>query len=233
VRVTGNVKFDMEIPPASIVAGREFRAQCLAGRPVWIAGSTHDGEEQAALDAHAVVRERHPDALLILVPRHPQRFEGVRGLLRRRGDPYVQRSTGERPDAAHAVFLLDTLGELQAFYAASDIAFVGGSLVPVGGHNLLEPAALALPMLSGPHTHNGQDIAELLQQCGALRIVRSTGELAQRVCAWFDDPAGAREAGARGQQAVAQSRGAVERLVAMVAPLVRSSAGPPAASSGS
>jgi 3-deoxy-D-manno-octulosonic-acid transferase len=233
VRVTGNVKFDMEIPAAAIDAGRDFRAQCVPGRPVWIAGSTHEGEEQAALDAHAIVRRRHPEALLILVPRHPQRFEAVRGLLRRRGDPFVQRSSGERLGPGQSVFLLDTLGELQTFYAASDVAFVGGSLVPVGGHNLLEPAALALPMLSGPHTHNGQDIAELLQQCGALRIVRSTGELAQRVSAWFDDPTAARAAGTQGQQAVAQSRGAVERLVAMVAPLVRSSDGPPAASSAS
>jgi 3-deoxy-D-manno-octulosonic-acid transferase len=230
--VTGNVKFDTEIPVAAIDAGRDFRAQCEPGRPVWIAGSTHEGEEQAALDAHAIVRRRHPEAMLILVPRHPQRFEAVRSLLRKRGDPFMQRSSGERPGSGHSVFLLDTLGELQAFYAASDVAFVGGSLVPVGGHNLLEPAALALPMLSGPHTHNGQDIAELLQQCGALRIVRGTEELAQRVSAWFDEPAAAQAAGAQGQQAVAQSRGAVERLVAMVAPLVRSSDAPPAASSG-
>jgi 3-deoxy-D-manno-octulosonic-acid transferase len=230
VHVTGNVKFDLEIPPATVAAGREFRAGAAPSRPVWIAGSTHEGEEEAALDAHARVREAHPEALLILVPRHPQRFEAVRTLLRRRDVPFAQRSSGAAPGPREAVFLLDTLGELQTFYAAADVAFVGGSLVPVGGHNLLEPAVLGMPMASGPHTQNAQDVAELLQQCGALRIVRSREELAQRVTAWFDDPARARADGQRGRQVVAQSRGAVGRLVALIVPLVRATDGRPAGS---
>jgi len=220
VRVTGNVKFDMEIPPATIAAGCEFRGRCGAGRPVWIAGSTHEGEEEAALAAHTLVRAHHSQALLILVPRHPQRFEAVRNLLRKRGNGFAQRSSGEVPTAAQETFLVDTLGELQMFYAAADVAFVGGSLVPIGGHNLLEPAVLGMPLLSGPHTHNAQDIADLLQQCGALHIVRSEAELAQRVGGYFDDPERARASGAQGQQTVAQSRGAVGRLVAMVVPLL-------------
>jgi 3-deoxy-D-manno-octulosonic-acid transferase len=220
VHVTGNVKFDLEIAAESIAAGRDFRARSAAGRPVWIAGSTHEGEEDAVLAAHAVVRERHPGALLLLVPRHPQRFDAVRSLLRRQGVAYAQRSSGEVPAPDHSVFLVDTLGELQMFYAAADVAFVGGSLVPVGGHSLLEPAVLGLPMLSGPHVQNAQDVADLLEQCGALRIVRSREDLADRACQWFDDPALARTAGERGRQAVAQSRGAVQRLVAMVAPLL-------------
>jgi len=231
VRVTGNVKFDLEIPPATVAAGREFRAGAAAARPVWVAGSTHEGEEEAALDAHARIRADHPAALLVLVPRHPQRFEAVRTLLRRRGLAFAQRSSGATPGPQHAVFLVDTLGELQMFYAASDVAFVGGSLVPVGGHNLLEPAALGMPMASGPHTHNAQDVADLLQHCGALSIVRSREELAQRVAAWFADPAGARADGERGRAAVAQSRGAVERLVEMIAPLVSRTAAPSAGSS--
>ena len=226
VRVTGNVKFDLEIPAAAIDAGRAFRARCAPGRPVWIAGSTHEGEEEAVLEAHARVRERHPDALLLLVPRHPQRFESVRALLRRRGVGFAQRSSGEEPRTAQPVFLVDTLGELQMFYAAADVAFVAGSLVPVGGHSLLEPAVLGLPMLSGPHTHNAQDVADLFEQCGALAIVRDTDELAARIGAWFDDPAGARAVGGRARQAVEQSRGAVGRIVAMVTPLLS----PPAAS---
>jgi 3-deoxy-D-manno-octulosonic-acid transferase len=220
VQVTGNVKFDLVIPDATVEAGRAFRARAAAGRPVWIAGSTHEGEEEAALDAHARVGERHPDALLILVPRHPQRFEAVRALLRRRGLDFAQRSALAEPRPRDAVFLVDTLGELQVFYAAADVAFVGGSLVPVGGHNLLEPAVLGLPMLSGPHTQNAQDVAELLQECGALRIVRSREELAQRIGEWFDDPALARADGARGLETVAQSRGAVDRLVTMIEPLL-------------
>jgi 3-deoxy-D-manno-octulosonic-acid transferase len=220
VRVTGNVKFDMEIPAAAIEAGRGFRARHAATRPVWIAGSTHEGEEEAVLDAHALLRERHPGALLILVPRHPQRFDAVRALLRRRSVAFARRSTGEEPTAADTVFLVDTLGELQMFYAAADVAFVAGSLVPIGGHSLLEPAVLGLPMVTGPHNHNAQDIADLFAQCGALRIARSPEELAQRVGEWFDDPSMARADGARGQAAVIQSRGAVRRLVAMVTPLL-------------
>lgn len=226
VRVTGNVKYDMEVPAAAIEAGRAFRARVAARRPVWIAGSTHEGEEEVVLAAHAIVRARHPEALLILVPRHPQRFDAVRALLRRRGVEFASRSAGEEPAARHGVFLVDTLGELQMFYAAADVAFVAGSLVPIGGHSLLEPAVLGLPMLSGPHNHNAQDVADLFEQCGALRIVRSKEELAQRTCDWFDDPARARADGERGRQAVAQSRGAVTRLVAMVAPLLSRPAEP-------
>jgi 3-deoxy-D-manno-octulosonic-acid transferase len=220
VQVTGNIKYDLQIPRASIEAGHQFRARCGTSRFVWIAGSTHEGEEEAALDAHAQLRERHPGALLILVPRHPQRFDAVRALLRKRGARYVQRSSGLVPDAEHAVFLVDTLGELQVFYAASDVAFVGGSLVPVGGHNLLEPAVLGLPMLSGPHTHNAQDIAEVLEQCGALGIVRGAAELAQRLFDYSEAPERARADGERGRQVVELSRGAVDRLVAMVVPLL-------------
>jgi 3-deoxy-D-manno-octulosonic-acid transferase len=220
VLVTGNVKFDMEIPPATIDAGRDFRERHATGRPVWIAGSTHEGEEEAVLAAHDRVRSHHPTAVLILAPRHPQRFDAVRSLLRKRGRGFTQRSSGQAPGAADDVFLVDTLGDLQMFYAAADVAFVGGSLVPVGGHNLLEPAVLGMPILSGPHTHNAQDIAELLLQSGALRIVRSREDLAQRVSDYFDDPDRARQDGARGREAVAQSRGAVGRLVEMALPLV-------------
>jgi 3-deoxy-D-manno-octulosonic-acid transferase len=159
----------------------------------------------------------------------------VRTLLRRKGVDFAQRSSGREPTATDPVYLVDTLGELQMFYAAADVAFVAGSLVPVGGHSLLEPAVLGLPMLSGPHTQNAQDVADLFEQCGALRIVRSAEQLAQRVSQWFDDPELARADGARGQQAVAQSRGAVDRLVAMVVPLLSrpASGAPPAASSAS
>jgi 3-deoxy-D-manno-octulosonic-acid transferase len=223
IQVTGNIKYDLEIPKAQVEAGKALRAAWGAARPVWIAGSTHEGEEDAALAAHAAVRATHPDALLLLVPRHPQRFDAVRQLLGQRSIRYQQRSNGLLPAPDDAVFLIDTLGELQMLYAATDIAFVGGSLVPIGGHNLLEPAVLGLPILSGPHTHNGQDIAELLIQCGALRLVAGREELAAALQRWFDDPERARSAGEGGRHAVAANRGAVGRLVAMIEPLLRSS----------
>jgi len=220
VHVTGNIKYDLAIPAATIAAGRELRRQWNAARPVWIAGSTHAGEEDAALAAHASVRAKYRDALLLLVPRHPQRFDEVRSLLRERNVAFAQRSAGALPAAEDAVFLVDSLGELQMFYAAADIAFVAGSLVPIGGHSLLEPAVLGLPLLSGPHTQNSQDSADLLAQAGALRIVQDADQLGGHVADWMGDPAQARAAGARGQEAVASSRGAVDRLVAMIDPLL-------------
>ncbi len=170
------------------------------------------------------MRVRHPDTLLLLVPRHPQRFDAVRALLRKRGVPHAQRSAGAVPAPGDAVFLIDTLGELQMFYAAADIAFVAGSLVPIGGHSMLEPAVLGLPMLSGPHTHNSQDIADMFEHAGALRIVRSQEELGYRLIEWIGDPERARATGAIGREAVAANRGAVDRLVAMIEPLLRTSA---------
>jgi len=224
VRVTGNIKYDIDIPAPVIAAGQAMRAQWGAARPVWIAGSTHEGEEEACLAAHALVRARHADALLLLVPRHPQRFDAVRALLRRQKVSHVQRSAGALPAAADAVLLVDTLGELQMLYAASDVAFVAGSLVPVGGHSLLEPAVLGLPLLSGPYTQNSQDIADLMQQAGALRIVRNQEELGSCVADCFDDPAQARRAGELGREAVAANRGAVSRLADLIDPLLRASA---------
>ena len=233
VHVTGNIKLDLQIPEAAIDAGRDFRRRHAAGRPVWIAGSTHEGEEDAALAAHAVACTRHPDALLVLVPRHPKRFEAVRTMLQRRGVSYAQRSSGGVPAEGDGVFLLDTLGELQTFYAAADVAFVGGTLVPVGGHNLLEPAVLGLPILAGPHTHNAPEIARLLADSGALTTVRNGDELAGQVSGFFDDPPRAAAVGRRGRGAVDASRGAVYRLVALIEPLLRSSDERPAPSSAS
>ena len=175
--------------------------------------------------------KRRANALLVLVPRHPQRFESVRALLRKRGVRFAQRSLDQLPGAADEVFLIDTLGELQMLYAAVDVAFVGGSLVPIGGHSLLEPAVLGLPLLSGPHTQNSQDAADLLAGVGALQIVRSGDDLAHQLETLLGDPARARAAGASGRQAVAANRGAVNRLVAMVEPVLSPPGAPPAASS--
>ncbi len=230
VRVTGNVKFDLEIPDAVVAAGRELRSRCAPGRPVWIAGSTHEGEESAALAAHAAIRTRHPSALLLLVPRHPQRFEAVQALLTKGGCPFAKRSSGALPSAQDEVYLVDTLGELQMFYAAADVAFVGGSLVSVGGHSLLEPALLGLPVIAGPWMQNAREVAELLTLAGALTTVRDGDQLAARVLECFDNPEAARADGAKGREAVAANRGAVGRVVEMVLPLLRASeSGPPSA----
>ncbi len=218
--VTGNVKFDFELPPGLPARGRALREEHAGNRPVWIAGSTHDGEEDLVLDAHVAVRRELPDALLVLVPRHRNRFDSVAALLRRRGVAFVARSTRERSTARVEVLLLDTLGELVMFYAAADVAFVGGSLVPIGGHNLLEPAALALPILTGPHNFNSEDIARLFVEVGAANVVTSPRELSAEVVRLLRDEAARKEMGTAGRRAVDENRGALTRLLNLIDPLI-------------
>jgi len=219
--VTGNIKFDFELGNTVVARGRALRAGHAPQRPVWIAGSTHEGEEEAALDAHALVRAQHPDALLVLVPRHRDRFEEVANLLRRRGVPFITRS-GKAPMRSDvSVFLLDTLGELLTFYAAADVAFVGGSLVPIGGHNLLEPAALSLPILVGPYNFNSEDIAQLFIDVGAVRAVKSATELAEQVSLLISQPEERARMGEAGRRALDENRGALGRLLDLIDPLVR------------
>lgn len=218
--VTGNIKFDFALPADLEMRGRELRAAYADRRPVWICGSTHGVEEEILLEAHAIVRREIPDALLVLVPRHPPRFQEVAALLERRQVSFVRRSDGGT-GAAHAqVLLVDTLGELLQFYAAADVAFVGGSLVPVGGHNLLEPAALGLPVLTGPHTFNAVEVARLLQEAGAVGTVHGVPDLAASVLALLRDPAERERIGAIGRAAVERNRGALARLLALIEPLL-------------
>src|SRR6202008_3505050 len=161
------------------------------GRPLWVAGSTHEGEEAAVLEAQRHVRGLHRDALLVIAPRHPARFAQVAQQLAQAGVAFTRRSDGggAATAAKPVVLLLDSLGELLEFYAAADVAFVGGSLVPIGGHNLLEPAALGVPILTGPHNSNGAEVARLLIERGAAEIVHSAQELGTRVSALLSDPA--------------------------------------------
>ena len=219
-RVTGNIKFDIELPQDIAARGRELRQSLFGERPVWIAASTHDGEEDAILEAHRALREQHPEALLVVVPRHPQRFEAVRELIGKSGMSVVARSEQRQCDASTDVYLGDTMGELTLFYAASDVAFVGGSLVPIGGHNLLEPAALGLPLISGPHVFNAQDIADMFVRTGACRLVDDPQQLAAAVTALLSDAIQSRELGKIGRQILERNRGALARLLAMLEPLM-------------
>ncbi len=163
---------------------------------------------------------QRPKALLLLVPRHPDRFLAVAELLRRRQISFTRRSSGAAPDQNTQVLLVDTVGELAALYAAADVAFVGGSLVPIGGHNLLEPAALGVPVLTGPHYANGKDIAELLIQEGAARQVNDARALAAQLKLLLADPAERRRIGGIGQRIVESNRGAVARLIDLIEPLL-------------
>ncbi|PWG64895.1 lipid IV(A) 3-deoxy-D-manno-octulosonic acid transferase [Sediminicurvatus halobius] len=220
VEVTGSVKFDQRLPAAQREAGQGLRAQLGAGRPVWVAASTHEGEEIAALAAHRRLRDRLADAALILVPRHPERFDGVAAETRRAGWTPVRRSRGEVPDTDAAVFLGDTMGELPLYLAAADVVFMGGSLVAVGGHNMLEPAALGLPVLTGPQVFNFQAVAELLDEAAALRYVDDAESLATALAELLADAPERDRMGRAGAEVVAAHRGACERTLALVEPLL-------------
>ncbi len=222
--VTGNLKFDCALPPDITVRGQRLRERYAGERALWVAGSTHDGEETAAMAAHRRIREALPEALLVLAPRHPQRFETVAAALAAQGVAYVRHSRSPDPASTlgASVVLLDTLGELLDFYAAADAAFVGGSLAPVGGHNLIEPAALALPIATGPHQFNAPDIARLLLARGAARLVHNERELADCMIGWLREPAERERIGTLGRGVVADNRGALERLLALVTPLLGS-----------
>jgi 3-deoxy-D-manno-octulosonic-acid transferase len=219
-RVTGNIKFDVELPPDLSDRGHELHAELFGERPVWIAASTHEGEEEIVVEAQRMLLETHPDLLLVLVPRHPQRFAAVREMVVKQGMSVVSRTDGEPCSADTQVFLGDTMGELTLFYAASDVAFVAGSLVPIGGHNLLEPAALGLPLLSGPYIFNAQEIADMFVTRGACKLVRDAAELAAAVDGLLSDPETASRLGAAGREILERNRGSLARLMAMIEPLV-------------
>ena len=217
IQVTGSIKFDMHLPASLREEAQVLRRDLGVERPVWIAASTHDGEEEAVLDAHARVRAELPNALLMLVPRHPERFARVASLCEKRGLRVVARSSHLSCLPDTNVFLGDSMGELPLFYAAADLAFIGGSLVPTGGHNPLEAAALAVPILFGPHMFNFAEIGNLLLNQDAARQVRDTDELATDVIALLRDTEQRHAMGERGQQLVEANRGALERLMRIVA----------------
>lgn len=216
VSVMGNIKYDAAVPSDARDRGRQLRAQWGAQRWVWIAASTHDGEEAIALQAHTLLRQRLPDCVLILVPRHPERFERVAQLIAAQGWSFARRSTTPQKATPIDVYLADTMGELFLLYAASDVAFLGGSLVPIGGHNMLEPAALGVPTVTGPHTFNFAEVAQLMERDGALVRVNDAPGLANAVALWLAAPAARQTAGKAAVGCVEQNRGAVERVADLI-----------------
>lgn len=215
IEVSGNLKFDQPLPQASREEALGWR-RAAGARPIWVAASTHADEEPAVLDAHLRLREAHPDALLLWAPRHPERFGAVAARVAEAGLALRRRSLERSPDARCDVFLIDSLGELPGFLAAGDVAFVGGSLCDVGGHNLLEPAALGVPVLSGPHTFNFVEISALLKDCGALETVTDAATLAAAIDRLLADPDEARSRGRAGRQRIDRERGALARTLALI-----------------
>ncbi|WP_028687912.1 lipid IV(A) 3-deoxy-D-manno-octulosonic acid transferase [Pseudomonas fulva] len=213
VQVTGSIKFDLKIDEQLVPRAQALRQQWAAtSRPVWIAASTHDGEDSLILQAHQQLLQVHGDALLILVPRHPERFDAVHAICSQQFAT-VRRSTGLPVLAQTQVLLGDTMGELLFLYALADMAFVGGSLVPTGGHNPLEPAALALPVLMGPHVFNFLEISAMLREAGALQQVDDAQGLAGAVQRLVELPQDARRMGEAGRAVMRANQGALQRLL--------------------
>lgn len=177
MQITGNIKSDIRISAAARAAGQQLRTALGASRPVLIAASTHAGEDEIVLDAFAQLRAAYADAALILVPRHPERFDTVAALIRQRGFTLARRSAATM-DTQTQVLLGDTMGELLTLYCAADVAFVGGSLLPIGGHNLLEPAAVPMPILQGPYTHNFRALTRAFLRHHGVQIVHDAASLA-------------------------------------------------------
>lgn len=216
VVVCGNLKFDTRVDPAIGAFALAFRAR-IAGRPVWIAASTHPDEESAVLAIDRNLRTRWPELLMLWAPRHPERFRPATQLAIDTGLQVATRKLTRLPDNDDAVFIIDTLGELMSFYACADVAFVGGSLQPVGGHNLLEPAAVGTAIVTGPHLHNFSDIAEQLRQAGALRIVADVDAATVEIGRLLDDVAERAQMAAAARELVDQGGGALQRTLALIA----------------
>lgn len=220
LHITGSVKFDIEVSDKDLEKGTALREFFGKKRQVWVAASTHPGEEAQVLLAHQALLKKFPDALLVLVPRHPDRFDEVALLLEKHRWKFMRRTQSQKINSKTQVYLADTLGEMMAFYAACDIAFVAGSFKAIGGHNVLEPAALAKPVVTGPELFNFQKATDLLRQAHAMKVVSDEVELAQVLCELFESPEAQRKLGVDALDVVEANRGALEKQLALIEQLL-------------
>jgi len=217
VQVTGSVKFDIQVPDAAFKQGQQLRQELGEKRPVWIAASTHAGEDEQVLDAHNQILTEFPSALLILVPRHPERFQSVAQLSSEKGFSTVTRTSGQAANSCQ-VYLADTMGEMMTLIEAADICFMGGSLAgdKVGGHNLLEPAALAKPSITGPSFFNFTDITHQLTQAKATAIAENSTQLADEVKHLFGNSERMLDMGHHALEVVNINKGALNTTITFI-----------------
>ncbi|MCM2288284.1 MAG: lipid IV(A) 3-deoxy-D-manno-octulosonic acid transferase [Sulfuritalea sp.] len=227
VAVTGNVKFDIAAPAEQLELARELRARC-GRRPIWLAASTREGEEALILEAwqkalHGTGPTVGADgtALLVIVPRHPQRFDEVARLATERGFAVQRRSENAAVAASTQILIGDSMGEMFAFYASADIAFIGGSLLDFGSQNLIEAAACGTPILIGPSTRNFAEAAREAVACGAARTIVDAGDLVRQVLDLLADDASRRAMGAEGRAFAERHRGATARTLELITAAVR------------
>lgn len=216
VHAVGNLKYEIMLSPDLIEQAAAMRNLWDPQRPVWIAASTHEGEEQIVLNASRQIRSQFPNVLLIIVPRHPERFDRVTALSQRAGFKTLRRSEHRPCPSDINVLIVDTMGELPLFYAASDVAFVGGSLIPHGGHNLLEPAALGRTIITGPHFFNFKGITQQFLDADAAIMVTDTESLAQEVISLLKSRDKRIKMGEAGLKLITHSQGASTRLLNLI-----------------
>lgn len=220
VSVMGNLKFDIEPPAAMLALGCQLREQFGAERKIFLAASTREGEEALLLDA---LEQMHmPDLLLVIVPRHPQRFVAVANLLEQRGIAFQRRSAGRVVPAEVRVVLGDSMGEMFGYYAAADLAFIGGSLLPFGGQNLIESCAVGTPVLVGPHTHNFAEATRLAVDAGAAVQVQDAGKLIKSVQHLLKHPDALSEMRKQCDSFVKFNRGATDRSLQIITAILKS-----------
>ena len=224
LQVTGTLKFDLEIADATLAAARRLRESWGNSRKVFIAASTHEGEDEQVLEAFRLIHCEIPEALLILVPRHPERFEPVAALLASQGWQMACYSRSEPVTAETEVVLGDVMGQLLPMLGAADVAFIGGSLEPVGGHNMLESLAMGTPAITGPHVFNFKVVADLLTDWGVLGTVTTPLGLAHAVLALFADEPERLRLAEEGRKVVDLNRGALERVFNHIERLLSSNA---------
>jgi 3-deoxy-D-manno-octulosonic-acid transferase len=219
VQAIGNIKYDVMPPPADPDKLAALRA-ALQGRAIFVAASTHPGEEEQLAEAFALAKVGVPNLLMIVVPRHPERGEALAELFQKSGLAVRRRSQGAPPGQGEDVYVADTIGELGLFYRCAGATFLGGSLIPHGGQNPIEPAKLGVPVLHGPHVHNFTDVYAGLKECGGSRVVRNAGELADALTVLLlDDTAASRMAEAA-RARVEEMTGANQRAIAALGPLL-------------
>lgn len=215
VHAVGNLKYEITLPASAIERAEAIRA-LWGNRPVFIAASTHEGEEEQIIDAARKIRGQFRDLLLIIVPRHPERFDRVAALCRRSGLNILRRSEGKPCSSQVQALVVDSMGELSIFYGTADVAFVGGSLIAHGGHNLLEPAALSRPVITGPHYFNFLEVTKQFIEHHAAIEVKNAEQLADTVIDLLTAPQRRAEMGDAGRQLIEQSKGASQRLLNLI-----------------
>ena len=212
----GNIKFDVEIPPSTLAKGLHIKADLFESRFVWLIASTHKDEEALFLELYTEIKHKIPELLLVIVPRHPERFADVKKLCEQFQLAVVMRTTGGRTDTETDVYLVDTMGELKALYAAADVAFVGGSMVPAGGHNILEAAAVGVPVMFGPHMENFKEIARGVLSHDAAIQCQNKDELVKSILALYKQPDYRQALAEKGKAFVRYNQGAISRICTML-----------------